>query len=331
MLYIKLASFLAIVPLLVSGVPTTGLHAKRAGCAQCEDVAHGFASLNGGTYGGKGGKIVTVTTHADLKKYAGATEPLIIRVDGTIVSEPKGYEIPVKSFKTIIGVGQSGHLVGGGFNVNNQKNIIIRNLEISDTYDPTDYNGKGADWDGIQVDTGVNIWIDHVKLARMRDGLIDLRKDTNYVTVSNCLLSEHNKAFGIGWTENVISQMTINDNFFNSTNQRGPSADNIKYCHMYNNYHLNVTSYGNYARGHTQLLVENSYYERVNDPVVAGPNAAIKSNWLKFKDCTGDIHLSVDSHKVFKASKFYEYALKDPYDLPTTIPPYVGPRPEIGI
>lgn len=43
----------------------------------------------------------------------------------------------------------------------------------------------------------------------MADGLIDLRKDTDYVTVSFCLLSEHNKAFGIGWTQNVISKVTV--------------------------------------------------------------------------------------------------------------------------
>lgn len=43
----------------------------------------------------------------------------------------------------------------------------------------------------------------------MADGLIDLRKDTDYVTVSNNLLSEHNKAFGIGWTDNVISKVTV--------------------------------------------------------------------------------------------------------------------------
>jgi pectate lyase len=182
----------------------------------------------------------------------------------------------------------------------------------------------------------------------MADGLIDLRKDTDYVTVSNCLLSEHNKAFGIGWTANVISKMTvtlfhilffnfvsnrskINDNFFNSTNQRNPSADNLKYCHMYNNYHLNVTSYGNYARGYTALLVENSYYENVNDPVVAGPNATIRSNWLKFKDCTGEIMLDVKAKSVFKATDFYQYSLKDPYDLPTTIPPFVGPVADIGV
>ncbi|KAL1954630.1 hypothetical protein VTO42DRAFT_871 [Malbranchea cinnamomea] len=126
----------------------------------------------------------------------------------------------------------------------------------------------------------------------MADGLIDSRKVTDYITVSINLLSEHNKAFGIGWTENVIAKMTIDDNFFNSTNRRNLSADN---------YFLNVTSYGNYARGKTQLLVENSYYENVNDPVVAGPNAMIKSNWLKFRDCTGEQHLNVKPHKVFDA------------------------------
>ncbi|KAK2800723.1 hypothetical protein FQN50_008033 [Emmonsiellopsis sp. PD_5] len=300
-------------------------------CASCEDIAHGFASLNGGTYGGKGGRIVTASTFEQLKEYAAASEPLIIRVDGALTAEPKGHEVQISSNKTIIGVGQTGRIVGGGFNIKQERNIIIRNLQIGDTYIPEDYNGKTEDWDAIQIDTGSNIWIDHCKLARGADGLLDSRKDTDYITVSSNLLSEHNKAFGIGWTENVVAKMTINDNFFNSTNQRNPSADNLLYCHMYNNYYLNVTSYGNYARGYTQLLVENSYFEHVNDPVVAGPHASIKSNWLKFKDCTGETHLNVNPRKVFKASDFYEYELKDPYDLPTTIPPFAGPRPEIGI
>ncbi|PGH14923.1 hypothetical protein AJ79_02786 [Helicocarpus griseus UAMH5409] len=311
--------------------PNTLTAPAIASCARCDEVAHGFASLNGGTYGGRDGTVVTATTFEQLKEYAGSEEPLIIRVDGALTAEPLGYEVPIKSDKTIIGVGNTGHIVGGGFNINQEKNIIIRNLEISDTYIPEDYNGKTEDWDAIQIDTGSNIWIDHVKLTRMADGLIDSRKDTDYITVSNSLLSDHNKAFGIGWTDNVIAKMTINDNFFNSTNQRNPSADNLLHCHMYNNYHLNLTSYGNYARGQTQLLVENSYFEEVHDPVVAGPDASIRSNLLKFKDCTGETHESVNPDNVFDAREFYEYEVKDPYDLPTTIPPFVGPREDIGV
>ncbi|KAF6840294.1 pectate lyase Pel-34K (ricin B lectin) [Colletotrichum plurivorum] len=305
--------------------------AENVTCARCDEDAHGFASLNGGTTGGWGGRIVTARSHAELVQYANVTEPLVIRVEGELQSEPRGYEVPIRSNKTIIGVGAGAAIVGGGFGITNQSNIILRNLRVSDTYIPEDYNGKSEDWDGIQVDNGTNLWIDHVEFARMADGLMDLRKDTDYVTVSNCLFSSHNKAFGIGWTPNVISKMTINDNFFNSTNQRNPSADNLLMCHMYNNYFLNVTSYGNYARGHTALLVETSYFENVNDPVVAGPNATIRSNWLKFKDCTGETHVDVEGASVFNASDYYEYSLKDPYDLPTTTPPFVGPRDDIGI
>lgn len=56
----------------------------------------------------------------------------------------------------------------------------------------------------------------------MADGLIDLRKDTDYVTVSNNLLSEHNKAFGIGWTDNVISKMTVSLLFPASLRYKAP-------------------------------------------------------------------------------------------------------------
>ncbi|TEA12687.1 Pectate trisaccharide-lyase [Colletotrichum sidae] len=326
-----LRSSLVLFAALASALGTLAAAQENVTCARCDDVAHGFASLNGGTTGGKGGRIVTARSHAELVALANATEPLVIRVEGALTAEPRGYEVPIRSHKTIVGVGAGAKIVGGGFGIANHGNIILRNLQISDTYIPEDYNGKSEDWDGLQVDAGTNIWIDHVTFAIMADGLLDLRKDTDYVTVSNCLFSSHNKAFGIGWTPNVVSKMTVNDNFFHSTNQRNPSADNLLMCHMYNNYFLNVTSYGNYARGHTALLVETSYFENVNDPVVAGPNATVRSNWLKFKDCTGETHLDVEGHSVFNASDYYPYALKDPYDLPTTIPPFVGPRSEIGI
>jgi pectate lyase len=92
-----------------------------------------------------------------------------------------------------------------------------------------------------------------------------------------------------------------------------------------------LTAYGNYARAHTQLLVETSCFEQVNDPLVAGPNARIKSNSLVFKDCEGQIMLDVKSEEdVFDASDYYACALQDPYDLPNDIPYFAGPDEEIG-
>jgi hypothetical protein len=85
----------------------------------------------------------------------------------------------------------------------------------------------------------------------MDDGLIDLRKDFDCNTVSNSILSEHNKAFGIGRTPNVTAKVTINNNNFLQldTSARNPSADNLRMCYLYNNYHRDLTSYGNYAPG----------------------------------------------------------------------------------
>lgn len=301
-------------------------------CAKCDEVAHGFASLNGGTSGGKGGRVVTAKTHTELKTYAAAKEPLIIRIDGMLQSDPVGYEVPISSNKTVIGVGAKSGIFGGGLAIKNQKNVIVRNIEITGTYDPNDYPGKEDDFDALQVDNSTNIWVDYVKFHAMRDGLIDLRTDSDYITVSRSILSEHNKAFGIGWTPNVIAKVTINDMFFNSTNTRNPSADNVLYGHLYNNYYRNITQYGNYARGNASLLIENSYFEDVFDPIVSHPtNASIKTNWVKFKNCKGETHLNVRPEKVFDASKMYKYSLRDPYDIPIDIPYFSGPRAEIGI
>lgn len=136
--------------------------AQNTTCRHCEDEAHGFASLNGGTTGGKGGKIVYANTYHELKTYAAQNGSLIIRVNGALIAEPKGYEIPIASHKTIIGVGKTAKVIGGGFVVKGTRNIILRNLQVSDTRIPEDWPGKTEDWDGIQVDNGTKIWIDHI-------------------------------------------------------------------------------------------------------------------------------------------------------------------------
>lgn len=99
--------------------------------AACDDIADGFASLNGGTTGGFGGTEVTVTTLEDLVSYASADGPHIIKVSGTITVDPEGEEIEVSSDKTIIGVGADAHIENGGFGIHGVSNVIVRNLRIS--------------------------------------------------------------------------------------------------------------------------------------------------------------------------------------------------------
>ncbi|MCY1142774.1 RICIN domain-containing protein [Actinoplanes sp. Pm04-4] len=290
----------------------------------------GFASTGGGTTGGAAGTTVTVTTLADLQKYVTATEPYVIRVNGAITVTPKGTELKVKSNKTIVGVGTSGHIVGGGFFLGEGvRNVIIRNLTIRDTAMPDDDpDDKVYDYDGIQMDTADHIWIDHNTITRMNDGSIDSRKDTTYLTVSWNVLSNNNKSFGIGWTDNVTARMTIHHNWLHDTNQRNPSVDNVAYAHLYNNYLQNITSYGNLSRGSTKLVLENSYFDNVKNPYYNDTSAAqLKQSGSIVVNSSGK---QQTNGSAFTPSSYYSYALDPAADVPALLKTYAGPQANIG-
>ncbi|WP_155372792.1 RICIN domain-containing protein [Catellatospora vulcania] len=289
----------------------------------------GFASTGGGTTGGAAGATVTVSTFADLQRYVTATEPYVIRVSGAITVTPKGTELRVASNKTIVGIGTGGHIVGGGFFLGTGvRNVIIRNLTIRDTQmaddDPDD---KVYDYDGIQMDTADHVWIDHNTITRMNDGLIDSRKDSSYLTISWNVLSSNNKAFGIGWTDNVTARMTIHHNWIKDTNQRNPSTDNVAYAHLYNNYLQNVASYGNYARGATKMVLENSYFENVKDPFYPDSTAQLRQSGSILVNCTGT---QQTLGSAFTPSSFYSYTLDAAADVPNLLRTYAGPQANIG-
>ncbi|WP_198943116.1 pectate lyase family protein, partial [Actinophytocola xanthii] len=296
-------------------------------------TADGFAGTAGmgdnGTTGGAGGATVTVSTYADLVRYVTAAEPYVVRVAGAITVTPFGTEVRVTSNKTIVGVGTSGHIVGGGFFVGTGvHNVIIRNLTIRDTRvasdDPDD---KEFDYDGIQLDGAHHVWIDHNAITRMNDGLIDSRKDTSYLTVSWNVLADNNKSFGIGWTENVTSRITIHHNWIRDTNQRNPSTDNVAYAHLYNNYLQNVASYGNYARGGTRMVLENSYFEGVRDPYYKDEAAQLRQSGTVAVNCTGR---QQSGGSAFTPGSFYAYSLDPASGVPALVRASAGPRPDIG-
>ncbi|GAA2629684.1 RICIN domain-containing protein [Paractinoplanes durhamensis] len=291
------------------------------------NTADGFAT---GTTGGAGGTSVTVTTYADLLKYATSSAAYVIKISGTITVPTYGYEIPVTSNKTLVGVGTTGRIKAGGiFLASGVHNVIIRNLTIGDTAvasdDPDD---KDFDYDGIQMDTADHVWIDHNTFQNINDGFIDSRKDTNYVTVSWNQLGAHNKAFGIGWTDNVVARMTIHHNWIHDTNQRNPSADNLLYAHLYNNYLVNVTSYGNLSRGSTKMVLENSYFDHVNNPwnIDDTTKGQLKQSGSIAVNCTGK---QVTGGAAFTPSSFYSYTLDAAADVPSLVKTYSGPQGSI--
>lgn len=160
-----LASLLALAA--TSPTPTIDLeaHANVEKRATISDAATlGFASQNGGTTGGSGGTVTTVSTLAQFTAAVDEddTTPRIIVVSGTISGET---DIRIGSNKTIVGLpGASEYLLvssgsirdlqnaysntafdGVGLYLRRQSNIIIRNIISSKVLAST----KG---DGIRID-----------------------------------------------------------------------------------------------------------------------------------------------------------------------------------
>ncbi|MGW0934161.1 pectinesterase family protein [Streptomyces sp. NPDC002666] len=311
---------------------------SAASPVRADEAADGFASVDAlgqnGTYGGRGGETVTVRTLADLERYATAAEPYVIVVAAAITMDPKGKEIKVASDKTIIGSGTSGHIVGGGFFLGQGvHNVIIRNLTIRDSYAGT-WNDKEHDWDAIQMDGAHHVWIDHNDLRNMADGLIDSRKDTTYLTVSWNRLQHDNKAFGIGWTENTTADLTIHHNWFHETEQRNPSTDNVAHAHLYNNFLQDdpgtdiTSSYGNYARGHTNMVLENSYFDGLNNPVTRDSTATLVQRGSIFAGTSGRNESGGGTS--FDPHSYYAYTLDDAADVPALVKAGAGPRSSIA-
>ncbi|WP_406177825.1 pectinesterase family protein [Streptomyces canus] len=311
--------------------------ATTAAPAWATASADGFASVDAlgqnGTYGGRDGQIVTVKTLADLEKYATASEPYVIVVAATITMDPVGKEIKVQSNKTIVGSGTSGQIVGGGFFLGSGvHNVIIRNLTIRDAYQGV-WNDKEHDFDAIQMDGAHHVWIDHNDLRHMADGLIDVRKDSTYVTVSWNKLSQDNKAFGIGWTENVVTDITIHHNWIRETEQRNPSTDNAAHAHLYNNFLEDVagtdisSSYGNYSRGATRMVLENSWFQGFKNPVIKDSTASIVQKGNTFVGTSGR---NESGGTAFDPKTYYAYTLDKTADVPALLKSGVGPRSSIG-
>ncbi|MBG0854245.1 right-handed parallel beta-helix repeat-containing protein [Streptomyces spinoverrucosus] len=311
--------------------------AQAAAPSWATATADGFASVDSlgqkGTYGGRDGRTVTVRTLAELEKYATAAEPYVVVVAGTINMNPVGKEIKVASDKTIVGSGTAGHIVGGGFFLGNGvHNVIIRNLTIRDSYQGV-WNDKDHDFDAIQMDGAHHVWIDHNDLRHMADGLIDVRKDSTNITVSWNRLSDNNKAFGIGWTENVVTDITIHHNWIRETEQRNPSTDNAAHAHLYNNFledtpNTSITSsYGNYSRGKTKMVLENSYFQGFKNPVTKDSTATVVQRGNLFSGTSGR---NESGGTAFDPKAYYPYTLDKAADVPALLKSGTGPRTSIG-
>jgi pectate lyase len=175
--------------------------------------------------------------------------------------------LPVGANTTIAGLGRHARIVGGDLTLKNVDNVIVRNLEFQDAYDyfpawdPTD--GSTGNWnsqyDTVTLTGATHVWVDHCTFDdgarpdstspvyfgqryQHHDGLLDITKVSDLVTVSWNRFTEHDKTMLIGSSDSATAdnghlRVTLHDNLFDGVFQRAPR---VRYgqVHVYNNLYV---------------------------------------------------------------------------------------------
>jgi pectate lyase len=225
----------------------------------------GWATQGGGTTGGGNAAPVTVTSASALSSALSASGASVIRVSGTISCSGM---LKVTSNKTVLG--NSGAAIAGcGLNITNASNVIVRNLTFRDWND-----------DGIQVQYSTRVWLDHNSFSNGYDGALDVKRASDYVTVSWNRFSDHDKTMLLGHSDGNGSEdrgklrVTYHHNWFDGTNQRHPRVRFGNPVHVYNNYYSSVGSYGVASTQEAGVLVEGNYFENTEDPFHRGEGSS---------------------------------------------------------
>lgn len=222
----------------------------------------GWATEGSGTTGGAGGEVVTVTSGGDLKSHAGSSSRKIIRVSGEIRTG-----ISIGSNTTIEGAAPGA--VIGSITIKGASNIILRNLVIK--------NSGSSDL--IAVTQSHHIWIDHCELVDASDGILDMTHGCDFSTISwtkiyytytnkghryACLLSASD---GHGGEDGGKVNISFHHNWWaDNVTERMPRVRFGK-VHVFNSYFASEgNNYCIRAAKSSKLLVENNYFDNVNDP-----------------------------------------------------------------
>ncbi|KAL2818157.1 pectate lyase A [Aspergillus cavernicola] len=273
-----------------AAVPVTSAAvAAVAAAAADDDTAFGYASLNGGTTGGAGGSTTTVSSYDELAAAVEGDEPKIVIISGPITETAD--QIEIGSNTSILGADSSVVLDGFGLLIKEKENIIIRNLGVK--------NVLADNGDAIGAEYSTNIWIDHCDVSSNRDhdkdyydGLLDFKRASDFITVSNTYIHDHWKASLVGHSDSNADEdtgklhITYANNYWANLNSRGPSF-RFGTGHIYNNYYESVSDGINTRMG-AQLLVESNVWVDSKKALYSTDDGYAVENDNDFGDATHD-------------------------------------------
>lgn len=288
-------------------------------------AADGFGN---NTTGGEGGIIIVVDKAEDFKELVETPDvSYVVQVSGAIDLGSVGGIVSICSNKTIHGIDPNATITGQlGFE-KGSSNVIIERLNITNP-------GLYGEGDGISLKEDINdVFITKCTFYDCKDGCLDITRRSDRITVSWCKFyftaanSDQTRVSLIGNSDNATDDLgrlhvTFHHNWFGSLCwQRIPS---VRYgrAHIYNNYYNCPDNlYCIRSRIQAECLIENNYFESVNDPYYiyihnSGEiTGKIRAPGNVFDNCTGRIDDGDDD--VFVPP--YSYTLDNVLDIPAIV------------
>lgn len=207
-------------------------------------------------------------------------------------------EVSLPSNTTLIGLGADSGFLGANIVILNATNVVVRNISVEapvdffTTWSPDDGEGAwNARFDALSSVTSDHVWIDHVSLsdgrfpdseapmgfrgkhANRHDGLLDLKDGTDFVTISNSTLSNHDKTMLLGSGDEHVDKdggklrVSYIGNYFENLQQRSPRV-RFGQVHVVNNYFTGSTDDPRYplvseAQGGSSYFLGAGYESRI--------------------------------------------------------------------
>ena len=279
----------------------------------------GWATVGKGTTGGEGGAVYRAASAEEFARAMEAESPKVIEITAEVKLEKPAR---VTSDTTVIGAGADGKIIGGGLQLRRVHNVIVRNLVISQAAD------------AIDIEQSHHVWVDHCDLSNCRDGLLDIKRGSDFITVSWNHFHDHHKTCLLGHSDKDDVReidrghlrVTYHHNFFDGTKTRHPRVRFAEGVHVFNNY-FRQNEYGVASVMDAGVIVESNVFEDVEHPtltaygdspnpgrLVAHDNVLIRSGKIETRGVVETTSLS------------YRYSL-DPVDsLQSLITTQVGIR-----
>ena len=261
--------------------------------------------------GGAGGETITIASLEDITsnelKLSSNTPYIVKFTNGNRITTSDNVSIimSIGSNKTIYGATSGAGLKNIEMRVSGS-NVIIRNLIFGEVIADDFWKGSGND--ALSLNGASHVWVDHCELFShlspkdnagnvltyskgtntsadsesdfkkdWYDGLLDIKNGATWITVSNCYLHDHWKAFLCGSGDSHDDgdsnmRLTIVGCFFKDINSRQPLFRWGK-AHIYNNYFLseNTEVYRKSncidVRVGSAVLAEANYFKGVKNAI----------------------------------------------------------------